>query len=445
MTLAMRLFLLFWSALWTLGLPIVFAYLAWRARRDPAYLARFTERIGLYRQPLSEVLWIHAVSLGELRSAVPLIQELLGRGGRVVTTHFTPAGRAEAQRVFGSEIALGQMQAIWVPIETAWAFRAFFRAFRPTLGLVMEIEIWPRMVFAAKSAGVPLLMCNAQYPSDSLARDSRGLRLRQQVMRNFAGALVKSDLQAQRFRSVGVPNIVVTGELRFDQPVPAALVAAGQAARIWIGASTRRVICIASAIEGEDPTYLHAIRALRDHCMSHGAEMPLFVYVPRRPERFDEVAGYLRANGLSVLRRSELGSAFNPSSWGQTICPDVFLGDSLGEMYGYLAMSDEVIVGGGFNPKGAHNISEALALGKPVVTGPFTHTIEYPFVEAENANVACSVADAEALANHIIAAGNLTASDTQSRRKRINDFMKSHSGSTRRTLMALDKLHSRKS
>jgi 3-deoxy-D-manno-octulosonic-acid transferase len=179
--------------------------------------------------------------------------------------------------------------------------------------------------------------------------------------------------------------------------------------------------------------------------MSHGAEMPLFVYVPRRPERFDEVAGYLRANGLSVLRRSELGSAFNPSSWGQTICPDVFLGDSLGEMYGYLAMSDEVIVGGGFNPKGAHNISEALALGKPVVTGPFTHTIEYPFVEAENANVACSVADAEALANHIIAAGNLTASDTQSRRKRINDFMKSHSGSTRRTLMALDKLHSRKS
>jgi 3-deoxy-D-manno-octulosonic-acid transferase len=445
MTLAMRLFLLFWSALWTLGLPIVFAYLAWRARRDPAYLASFSERIGRYRQPLSEAFWIHAVSLGELRSAVPLIQELLARGDRVVTTHFTPAGRAEAERVFGSEIAARQMQAIWVPIETAWAFRAFFRAFRPTLGLVMEIEIWPRMVFAAKSAGVPLLMCNAQYPSVSLSRDSRGLRLRQQVMRNFAGALVKSDLQAHRFNSVGVPNIVVTGELRFDQPVPAALVSAGQAARVWIGASTRQVICIASAIEGEDSTYLHAICALRQHCAIQGVEMPLFVYVPRRPERFDEVACYLRASGLSVLRRSELGGFFNPAVWSQGICPDVFLGDSLGEMYGYLAMSDEVIVGGGFNRKGAHNISESLALGKHVVTGPFTHTIEYPFVEAERANVACSVADAEALANHFIAAGNLSTSDKQFKLKRINDFMKEHSGSTRRTLMAIDTLHSRKS
>jgi 3-deoxy-D-manno-octulosonic-acid transferase len=214
MTIAMRLFLSFWSALWTVGLPIVFAYVAWRARRDPAYLASFTERLGCYRQVLSEAIWIHAVSLGELRSAVPLIQELLARGDRVVTTHFTPAGRAEAERVFGSAIASGQMQVIWVPIETAWAFRNFFRAFRPALGLVMEIEIWPRMVFAARSAGVPLIMCNAQYPSDSFTRDSRGLRLRQQVMRNFAGALVKSDLQADRFRAVGVPNITVTGELR---------------------------------------------------------------------------------------------------------------------------------------------------------------------------------------------------------------------------------------
>jgi 3-deoxy-D-manno-octulosonic-acid transferase len=440
----MRVFLLLWSALWTLGLPFVFVYLAWRARRDPAYLASFTERLGHYRQPLSEAIWIHAVSLGEVRSAVPLIQVLLARGNRVVTTHFTPAGRAEAERVFGSAIASGQMQAIWVPIETAWAFRAFFRAFRPALGLVMEIEIWPRMVFAAKSAQVPLLMCNAQYPSDSLARDSRGFGVRQQVMRNFEGALVKSDLQAERFRAVGVPNIMVTGELRFDQPVPAALVAKGQAARIWIGASARRVICIASAIEGEDATYLHTIRALRDHCISSNVDMPLFVYVPRRPERFNEVAGYLRANGLSVLRRSELGSSFDPSVWGTASCPDVFLGDSLGEMYGYLAMSDEVIVGGGFNPKGAHNISEALALGKPVVTGPYTHTIEYPFVEAANANVACSVADEQALAKHVIAVGNLTKSDMEIKRSRIEDFVKAHSGAVLRTLAALDEFCSKK-
>lgn len=442
MTISLRVFMWAWSLLWTLGLPLVVAYLAWRARRDPAYLANAQERIGCYRRPMPGAIWVHAVSLGEIRSAVPLIRNLLSRGDRVVTTHFTPAGRAEAERVFAEDIAAGRMQAVWVPIETAFAFRAFFRAFRPLLGLVMEIEIWPRMVFAARAAGVPLFMCNAQYPSDSLARDSRGLRLRQQVMRGFAGALVKSSLQADRFRSVGVRNITVTGELRFDQPVPASLVAAGEAARVWIGAITRRVICISSAIEGEDPTYLKAIRALQAEQTRRGLDMPLFVYVPRRPERFDTVDAYLRKEGLSVLRRSKFEGAFDPSTWSQVTCPDIFLGDSLGEMYAYLAMCDEVVVGGGFNPKGAHNISEALALGKPVVTGPYTHTIEYPFVEAANAKVAHSVPNAKALADHLVASASQNLIEMCTKQKAIEDFFITHSGSVDRTVTAIDIIRS---
>lgn len=433
MSVALRLFLWFWSALWTLGLPLVLGYLAWRGRRDPAYRAHPWERLGRYRPALPGAVWVHAVSLGELRSAVPLIRALLMRGERVVTTHFTPAGRAEAERVFAADIAAGQLRAVWVPIETAWAFRGFFRAFRPAYGLVMEIEIWPRMVFAARAAGVPLFMCNAQYPADSLARDSRGLRLRQQVMGGFAGALVKSDLQARRFRAVGVRNIAVTGELRFDQPVPAGLVAAGRAARDWIGAGARRVICIASAIEGEDPIYLHAIHALRADHAARGLPMPLFVYVPRRPERFDEVAALLDAEGLSLLRRSRLGGAFDPAGWGPAPCPDIFLGDSLSEMYGYLAMSDEVIVGGGFNPKGAHNISEALVLGRPVVTGPHVQTIEYPFVEAAAAGVALSVPDAPALAGYLLSGARPDPAA-------IAAFVAAHSHATDRTLAALPAL-----
>jgi 3-deoxy-D-manno-octulosonic-acid transferase len=433
MSVTLRFFLWFWSALWSLGLPLVLGYLAWRSRRDPAYLAHVTERIGHYRKALPGAVWIHAVSLGETRSAVPLIQSLLARGDLVVTTHFTPAGRAEAERIFACEIAAGRMQAVWVPIEAAWAFRGFFRTFRPIFGLVMEIEIWPRMVFAAQAADVPLFMCNAQYPANSLARDSGGLRLRQQVMRGFSGALVKSEMQAGRFRDVGVSNIAVTGELRFDQPVPARLVAAGEFARIWIGAGTRRVICLASSIEGEDPTYLHAIRALRADHAARDLEMPLFVYVPRRPERFDEVAGLLTSEGLSLLRRSDLPSDFDPAGWGKATCPDIFLGDSLGEMYGYLAMSDEVIVGGGFNPKGAHNISEALVLGKPVVTGPHVQTIEYPFVEAAAAGVALSVTNATELANYLIAG---VRPDVNA----IAAFVAAHSYATNRTLAAIPDL-----
>ncbi|WP_246831346.1 3-deoxy-D-manno-octulosonic acid transferase [Pseudotabrizicola formosa] len=430
----MRGFLLLWSALWTLGLPLILIYLWRRGRKDRAYSAHLAERFGRYPAPLPGAVWVHAVSLGELRSAVPLIRALLDRGDRVVTTHFTPAGRGEALRVFAADIAAGRMQAVWVPLETGWAYAGFFRAFQPAYGLVMEIEIWPRMVAASRRAGVPLFMCNAQYPSRALTRDSSGLRLRQAVMRGFAGALVKSDLQAQRFASVGVRNIAVTGELRFDQPVPPDLVAAGQAARAWIGAEARRVITVASAIEGEDATYIHAIRILREDHAAKSLPKPLFVYVPRRPERFNDVAETLVKEGFSLIRRSQLPGPFDTAQWPKASdCPDIFFGDSLGEMYGYLAMADQVIVGGGFNPKGAHNISEALVLGKPVITGPHTHTIEYPFAEAQAAGVAVSVPEGQALAAHLLA-------NPQTDADKIAAFTAAHSDATRKTLAAIPRL-----
>lgn len=429
MTMTLRLFLGLWSLVWTAGLPLILLYLRRRGRKDPLYAGHIDERFGRYPTPLPGAVWIHAVSLGELRSAVPLIRALLDRGDRIVVTLFTPAGRREAERVFADEIAKGRLAAVWVPFETNAAYRRFFDAFRPAYGLVMEIEIWPRMVFAAKAAGVPLFMCNAQYPTKSIARDSRWPRLRQEVMRGFAGAFVKSDLQAERFAAIGVPNIHVTGELRFEQPIPAALLAAGAAARDWIGARERRVITIASAVKGEDPVYLEAIRILR----TGDGPPPLFVYVPRRPERFGEVGDTLAAAGLSVLRRSHA----LPETLSADIdapppasAPDVFLGDSLGEMYFYLAMADAVVVGGGFTPHGAHNIIEALALGKPVITGPEIGTIEYPFVEAEAAGVARRVRDARELADALRGIG-------PGDRDAIDNFLAAHSGGVARLLDAL--------
>lgn len=438
MSRSLRLWIALWSALWTLALPLLLLYLLLRGRRAPVYRSALAERFGWHRPWPSGAVWVHAVSLGELRSAVPLIQALLRRGDRVVTTHFTPAGRGEAERVFAAEIAAGNLRAVWVPLETGWAYRGFLRAFRPAFGLVMEIEIWPQMIASARAARVPLLMCNAQYPSRSLARDSARLPIRQALMRGFAGALVKSELQRQRFASIGLVNIAVTGELRFEQPVPVPLVAAGKVARRWLGAHDRHVICIASAVEGEDSIYVQAIQALRAHALARGEAPPLVVYVPRRPERFDAVAITLADAGLRVLRRSSLGEGLEPQHWGDapSQVPDVLLGDSLGEMYAYLAMADHVVVGGGFSPGGAHNISEALVLGKPVLTGPDVHTIEYPFLEAQAAGVALSVPDGAALAQALLAGFRPTP-------EAIGDFLRDHVGATKRTLQALPQLLSR--
>ncbi|MBN8630313.1 MAG: 3-deoxy-D-manno-octulosonic acid transferase [Rhodobacterales bacterium] len=432
------LFLRLWSLLWHIGLPVVLIYLWRRGRKDPLYAQHLSERFGRYSQRLPGAVWVHAVSLGEMRSAVPLVRALLDRGDRVVTTHFTPAGRREAERAFAAEIAAGQLAAVWVPFETSWAYRGFFRAFRPRAGLVMEIEIWPRMIFAARKAGVPLFMCNAQYPTKSMDRDAK-LSLRHKLMQGYAGAFVKSDLQAQRFASVGVRNISVTGELRFDQPIPPHLAAAAEALRPGL-AGGRPVITFASAVEGEDDLYLDAITtALKDP--SH----PFFVYVPRKPERFDEVAAMIARRGLKVIRRSDaLDATLAPKSvptpsWGgdgghrHEASPDILLGDSLGEMYFYLALSDRTVTGGGFTPHGAHNIIEPLALKRPVIVGPEIHTIEYPAVEAIAAGVCLRVESPVALTKALT---DWSGPGPEV----IEAFFAAHSGATQKTLAALDSM-----
>ena len=429
--LRLRLALIVYGALWLLGLPFVLVYLWRRGRKDPLYFAHLAERFGFHPPFRRGAIWVHAVSLGELRSAVPMIRALLDRGDPVVTTHFTPAGRREAVRVFAADIAAGKLRAAWVPFEYGFAYHRFFKTFAPKCGLVMEIEIWPRMIMAARATGVPLYMCNAQYPSKSYARDGR-TGFRAQVMRGFAGALVKSDLQAERFASVGVQNIRVTGELRFDQPIPADLLVAGAAIRDWLGAQDRRVITIASAVEGEDDLYILTILALRAAHRAKGLPPPLFIYVPRKPERFDQVADLLALAGLRVGRRSVLcDAAMMPKGNAPDI--DVLLGDSLGEMYAYLAMADMVIVGGGFTPKGAHNIIEPLALRKPVIVGPVIHTIEYPAIEAIATGV-CWQMDSPEKLREVLLAG--TAPDPAA----IKAFFNAHSGATARTIVALDQL-----
>ena len=416
-------FLFVYRLLWVLLTPMVLIYLWRRGRHDPEYNKHLGERFGFYPSLPQNPIWIHAVSLGELRSAVPLAHDLLAVGETVVFTHFTPAGRREAHKVFADEISEGRVASVWVPLDMFWTFGRFFRACRPKMGLAMEIEIWPAMVMAARANHVALYMCNAQYPSKSITRDSKGLRIRQRIMGKFAGAFVKSQLQADRFGAVGVPNINITGELRFDQPIPPALLTAAEVVKPHFGA--RPVITLASAVEGEDPIYIESIKALQSQ-----SPKPLVIYVPRAPERFDDVATMLQHSGLSVVKRSDVldGDLGLISDWPAEI--DVLLGDSMGKMYFYLSLADRTVVGGGFHHHGAHNVIEPLALAKPVVTGPTTFTIEYPFAEAEAAGVAKAITDAPELAKLLAGPAWTTPED-------IAAFMAAHSGASRKTVAAI--------
>lgn len=423
-TTKIRLFLVGYTLLWVLGLPFILIYLWHRARRDSDYFAHLGERFGRYPTGLQNAVWVHAVSLGEVRSGAPLINAMLAQGDPIVITCFTPAGRREAMAQFSREIGSGKVAVVWVPLEFNWCFRRFFRAFTPRYGLVMEVEIWPRMIAACHRAGVPLLLCNAQYTTKSFARDAASTPVMAQMLRGFAGGLVKSDLQAERFRTVGLTNLAVTGELRFDQAIPPAQLDAGRTARKWLNAN--KTVTIASAVEGEDDLFIATIRAHQD---------TLFVYVPRAPERFDDVAQMLTDAGLRVGRRSEL---FNTKLSAQGAAPDinVLLGDSLGEMYFYLAMANRVVVGGGFLPQGSHNISEPLALGKPTIVGPEIWPIEYPATEAIAAGAVIQVAQADQLAQAL--------RDPVPDSTTITAFFADHTGAVAKTLVAIPRLLTRR-
>jgi len=404
-------------------MPVMIGYLLWRGRREPLYRQHIAKRFGLHaKRPVSHI-WIHAVSIGELRSAVPLIRAFLDRGEHVVTTHFTPVGLAEAERVFGTEIAEGRLVATYVPFDYGLAFRRFFRAFRPQFGLVMEVEFWPGMITAARRAGVPLYLCNGQYPIKSFERDRTRFLSPADLVKGFAGVMVKSSLQAERFRALGQRNIAITGEMRFEQPIPKSQLSAAQKARHAL-AQNRRIITLASVVEAEDNLFIETIREV----LRTKEESPFFVYVPRAPQRFDAVEKLITEAGLVSARRSEIFSDTLELCKKPEI--DVLIGDSLGEMYFYLALCDFAVVGGGFNPKGSHNIIEPLSLGKPVIVGPQIWTIEYPAVEAIKAGVASQVSS-EALPSAL-------TNPQGPNQAQIARFLNDHGGAVEKTLRALE-------
>jgi 3-deoxy-D-manno-octulosonic-acid transferase len=432
MTRRLRLALLAYRALWWAGLPFALLYLRIRARRDPAYGLHLDERFG--RGPtIPGAVWVHAVSLGEMRSAVPLVRALLDHGERVVTTHLTPAGRRAAEAAFGPEIAEGRLLARYLPLETGPAFRRFLAATRPRLALALEVEFWPVMIAETARAGVPLWLVNSQVPGRSFPRARMLARLLGHPVAGVSGVLAKSRLQAGRFRALGARVVHVTGELRFDQPVPPALVAAAARLRPHLG---RPVVTVASVVEGEDALYIDLLRRLRAEAAARGAPAPLLIHVPRAPERFAEAGDLLDAAGLSVLRRSR---ALGPDLSGDPAAlagADVLLGDSMGEMFFYLALCDAAVAGGGFLPSGAHNVIEPLALRRPVFTGPHTWTIEYPAAEAEAAGVLSICPDVPAMAGRIAA---LLADPAAQVRlsEQAEAFFAAHAGATARAMAVL--------
>ena len=416
---------------YTLGLralaPLIWLWMARRAKRAGGRWEIFSpERFG--RPDPATVLpdnpvWMHAVSLGETRAALPLLNALLARGLPVLLTHTTATGRAEGERLFKDAIARGQLRQAWLPYDFPGATRRFLAAHRPRCGLLMEREIWPNLLAAARQARVPMALVSARYSASSLRQARRMGRVMREALAGLDMVLAQTAEDAGRLAEAGAPAAVVTGNLKFDLVLPPAQVEAGRAWRAQLG---RQVVAVASTREGEDAPFIEAIKR---HASKPGA--PLFLLIPRHPQRFDEAAGLLSAAQLTFCRRST----------GALPAPDaaVLLGDTLGEMAFYYAASDVAIVAGSFAPLGGQNLIEACAAGVPVIIGPHTFNFKQAAEEATAVGAVMRV-DNEGVA--VDAAAALLA-DGLKRRTMIGSgkqWFRSHAGATTRTMLALESL-----
>lgn len=368
--------------------PLIWRYFKRRAAGDPRYGLHLDERRG-QGAPFAAQLWVHAVSLGEMKSAEPLIADALADGLRVLTTHATPAGRHAAETRFAADIASGQMAVRYVPVDLPIYWDRFFARHTPQVGLAMEMEFWPNMIERAARHDVKLCLANSQVPEKSFPRAQRLAHVFGHPVARAAHVFAKSDRMADRFRTLGAGSVSVSGETRFDIAPPARLVEAGQ--RI----AHRPVITLASVVAGEEPTYLKLVQDLLTD-----PNPPLIFWVPRAPELFEASFDMLRDAGLKVAKRSQVFDDDLIATESLDVF-DVIVGDSLGEMFFYLAPAQAVVVGGGFVENGAHNVIEPLSLGKPVVTGPHVWTIEFPGVEAEEAGVLTVCRDPQDLAQTV--------------------------------------------
>ncbi len=376
--------------------------------------------------PWSAPVWVHAVSLGETRAAQPLLQALLDRGLPVLLTHMTATGRAEGQRLFAEASARGQLRQAWLPYDFPGATRRFMANHRPRCGLLIEREIWPNLLVAARGSGVPMALVSARFSASSLRQAQRMGSVMREALAGLDLVLAQTADDAGRLRQAGVRNPIITGNLKFDLALPPEQVRSGQA---WRAALRRPIVAIASTREGEDAPFIDAIRYQQaQRVLTDALPPPLFVLIPRHPQRFDEAAQQLSNAGLSHVRRS---SGVAPTS--QT---SVLLGDTLGEMAFYYAASDVAIVAGSFAPLGGQNLIEACAAGVPVIVGPHT----FNFLQAANDAIAAGAALREAdPAQAVQAALDLLQDDArrQDASHAARAWFELHAGATRRTMDAL--------
>jgi 3-deoxy-D-manno-octulosonic-acid transferase len=408
--------------------PFLQLKLARRGRAEPGYLVNIEERFGRYAQATvqthgqtnlqsEQFVWVHAVSLGETRTVAVLIAVLRERlpGMKLLLTHGTATGRAEGQKLLRE----GDVQ-VWQAWDSVVATERFVQHFQPRIGIMMETELWPNMAATCAKHSVPLVIANARMSKKTYSQTKKFEALARPAYQSIAAVWPQSAADADRFAKLGAPVAGIFGNLKFDAQVDASQLATGKNWRLSIN---KPVVMFASSREGEELQLLQYLQKTTSNVQ--------WLIVPRHPQRFGEVAALIEKQGFKVSKRSDWSG--EPTALDANT---IWLGNSLGEMALYYAMSDMALLGGSFEPLGGQNLIEAAACGCPVVMGPSVFNFAEAAALAIQAGAAFAVVSMQQAVDAAVAL-SLDANAQRNAAASALQFAAAHQGAAEKTAAAV--------
>lgn len=350
----------FWYQLLLRIITPLYRWRVWqRSRHEPDYLAEVAQRFVVQPQAKNTgVIWIHAVSVGETNAAQPLILHFLAQSLPVLVTSTTRTGQARVRELFAASNPQ-LFESVFLPVDSLPLIEKFIATYQPRLLALIETELWPNLLAVCAEKKIPTALMNARLSARSARGYGKFAYLTRPMLQQLNLIAAQDNDTAQRFIGLGVATgvVQVTGSLKFDLHAPEPLLAQAQQIKQDWQLGQRPLFVVASTHEPEEKLLLAAF-----HQLLKKYPDAVLVIAPRHPPRFDTVAQQISAEGYSLYRRS-LQQQINPAC-------QVYLADSMGELWIWYALATAAFVGGSLSGNGGHNPLEPARLGVPVVMGP---------------------------------------------------------------------------
>ncbi|STX52007.1 3-deoxy-D-manno-oct-2-ulosonic acid transferase [Legionella busanensis] len=365
--------------------PYLLFRLWWKGRKLPAYRQRINERFGYGGKTKNHYdVWLHAVSLGEVIAAIPLIEALLQENLKLLITTMTPTGAEKVQVHFKNRLTHR-----YIPYDLPQALRRFFKFHKPRLGIIMETELWPNLITIAAKESIPLLLLNARLSKKSYNGYKKIKYLVKPLLNKFHLILAQSAEDAAYFKQLGAKEnkVQVGGNIKFDLQMPLPNRQLLQFDK-YLGENRIRII-VASTHEGEEQLVLNRLNQLKAHIPN-----VLLLIAPRHPERFQKVYQLACKMGYKTGLRSQITHEISDE--------DIIILDSIGELLTFYKLSHYAFIGGSLVPIGGHNVLEPIAMQIPVISGKYTHNFRAICKALEEANAIILIDNADELVSKLI-------------------------------------------